>query len=111
MDYDELQARQQRRRRSEIKQCINHYTSPLKDIGLEAVSMQLQSSSGTTVDLKLKNIPESDDVVEKKISDVEVFSYLTTKHRISRESYHELTMQFPELPRSHKVIKKPNYVI
>lgn len=48
--------------------------------------MELQSSSGTTVDLKLKNTPELHDVVEKKMNDVEVFSYLTTKHRISRRA-------------------------
>lgn len=102
-NYDELQARQQRRRRSDIKQHMIDYTSPLKDIGLEAVSMQLQSSSGTSIDIKLKDMETDSHTAEKKENDLEVFSFLTTKYRISVESYHELTMQFPELPRSYKV--------
>lgn len=109
-DYDELEARQQRRR-SEIKKHINDYTSPLKDTGLEAVSIKLQSYSGTTIDLKLKVTEETNDVVEKKMNDVQVFSYLTMKHKISRDSYHELTMQFPELPRSYKVISIAVYLL
>ena len=70
-------------------------TSPLEDIGLEAVSMQLKTTNGNTVNLTLKEHEAESDETNK----LEIFSYLTMKHHISQETYHELSMQISELPR------------
>ena len=53
--YDELQAREQRRRKLQIKSHVLDWTSPLEDIGLEAASMQLITTNGNTVDIQLKD--------------------------------------------------------
>jgi len=67
--------------------------------------MQLNTTSKTTVDLNFKET-ETDEYQHKtdncKMNQLQVFSYLTIKHWISQQSYHELSMQFPELPCSHK---------
>ena len=101
MPYDKLGTRQHRRRRSDIKQHMINFSSPLRDIGLEAVSVKLQTTNGGSVDIALKNTEEDP---HKEIDNVHTFSYITTKYQISNESYHELSMQFTELPRSYKVI-------
>ena len=76
-------------------------SSPLRDIGLEVVSVKLQTTNGDSVNIALKNTEEDP---HEEIDNVDTFSYIATKYRISNESYHELSMQFPELPRSYKVI-------
>jgi len=96
-----LQARQKRRRRAQIKNHIIESTTSLEDIGLEAVSMQLKTSNGNTVNIPLKD-PDT-ATCNDEANKLEVFSYLTMKHHISQEGYHELSMQFPELPHSHTV--------
>lgn len=87
-------------------------TSPLKDIGLEAVSVQLETANGTAINLKLKNDQENDDAEEKSRNseeNLQAVSCITMTHRISMESYHELSMKFPQLPRSYKVSHSHNY--
>ena len=63
--------------------------------------MQLMTTKGNTVDIKLttkENLQENEDN-----NNLQIFSYITMKHGISNESYHEMSMHFPEMPRSYKV--------
>ena len=64
--------------------------------------MELMTTNKNTVHIKLttkENLLEA----EENNSNLQTFSYITMKHGISNESYHELSMQFPEMPRSYKV--------
>jgi len=99
--YDELQSRQKRRRRADIKGHMIDSASPLRDIGLEAISVQLQTANGETLSIKLKNVEEESHKDEEQ--SIQVASSITSTHRISLESYHELSMQFCQLPRSYLV--------
>ena len=98
--YDELLARQQRRRRADIKAHMQDRAAPLGDIGVEVVSVNLRSTGGNAFELQLANTEteESDNS-----ENIEVVSSITGTHRISVEGYHELSMKFSQLPRSYKV--------
>ena len=79
-------------------------TAPLEAIGLEALSMQLKTSNGNMVNITL-NDSETDEIECNNETNKLVVSYLTMKHHISQESYHEMSMHFSELPHSHRVCR------
>ena len=64
--------------------------------------MQLKTNNGNNVDIKLRDTQEA-EVDDESSTDVAAASYIMMKHHISQGSYHELSMVFPEMPRSCKV--------
>ena len=112
--YEELGERQQRRRRQQIKENIVNHTSALKEIGLDVVSMKLQTTnSKNDIDLRVKPISsycrETDKVDPDDKDKENSVTFMTLKNGISMTNYHELSMVFKDLPRSHKVLKYISY--
>ena len=85
-------------------------TAPFEDIGLEALSMQLKTSNGNMVNITLNDSETDKNECNDETNNLEVVSYLTMKHHISQESYHEMSMHYSELPRSHRVCYVAKYI-
>ena len=64
------------------------------------MGVDLRTATGNTFKLKLGNMEEESSDSEETL---QVVSSITATHRISMESYHELSMKLPQLPRSYKV--------
>jgi len=99
---------QQRRRHQQIKESITNHTAGLQEIGLDFISVKLQTINGNDVDLRFKPSSNGEpDKVDPDIEDKEnSVTYMTLTNGISLTNYHELSMIFKELPRSHKVRKR-----
>ena len=82
------------------KEAIRHKAAHDKLL-ISSKRYRFRSCLCEATNIALKNTEEDP---HEEIDNVDTFSYITTKYRISNESYHELSMQFPELPRSYKVI-------
>ena len=94
------QWQQQCKRQEQVKD----YASNLQgDAGLILTSLQMQTTTGEKVDVKLyAEIPTEDKPLteEDKTSQI---AYVVVKNRISMDCYHEIATQFPNMPRSYKV--------
>lgn len=91
--------------RKEIEKQVKEYTSNLQEsTGLIPTSLQMQTSIGETVNVKLyPEVPvmETQPLQEDKTSQM---AYLVLKNKISMDCYHEIATQFPSMPRSYKVV-------
>lgn len=106
--YDQIGPRQQRRRKLQIKEAINNIGAGLSDTGLTITSVQLETESHRTVDIQIQpqttncNDDDANYTGDDYIPDI---VYLTLKHGVSINFYHELCARFGDLPRAHKVCK------
>lgn len=104
-DYDDLSDRQQRERRKQIKDHVKSQLCQLNKIGLEPVSLTLQSDSQEIlININEKNAIRT-EVKEDRKKIAPDMLYLLLQYGISQESYHEIAMRCPNLPRLHQVCK------
>ena len=102
-DYEKVGPKQQCRRRNEIKEHIFGLTSSYSTIGLQVISVQLETSCGNAVNLQLMPAADVRQCETEKDDEIPNVAYLLLKYGVSIEFYHELTMIFDNLPRSYKV--------
>lgn len=103
-DYDELSDRQQRSRKTQIKDHINSHLSQLHKIGLQPLSLKLQSSNQEVfINLNEGIINPRNEVKEDRGKLAPDMLYLLLRYGISQESYHEIAMHCPSLPRLYQV--------
>jgi len=99
--------RQKRERRSQIKRSTNQFLHYLIDgIGLKPQSMMLETSKGNTEewDFQSNSRKRASNPADRPQEVTKSLLYILLKFGISQECYHELTQEFPCLPRTYKVI-------
>lgn len=104
--YEQLGERQQRRRKSQIKDALNTTCAGLSNIGLSLTSIQLEViNENHTIDIPVNNLHNSVDNNDSNEAEGQVrdITYLMLKHGVSFAFYHELCARFKDLPRSYKV--------
>ena len=106
--------RQQQRKRNEIQGKVKDYTIHLKqDTGLTPTNLQMQTATGEKVTVKL--YPEVLVATENQPIQLQdkpnQMAYLLLRNKISMDCYHEISMQFPNMPRSNKVHIATKYII
>ena len=100
--YEDVGARQQRRRRQQIKERMTNYLSPLKEMGLEPKKLHLETEK-RTVQLKLDDAEQSEEESVCDEAKIGVTALIISKNHISMESYHELAMIYEDMARSCEV--------
>lgn len=103
-DYDDLSDRHQRERKKHIKDHVNSQLCQLNKIGLQLVSLKLKSNSQEVfIHLNEKNISPRTEIKEDRKKYAPDMLYLLLRYGISQESYHEMAMRCPDLPRLYQV--------
>ena len=103
--YDEVQPRQKQRKVRTIKTAAEQALCFVESFGLSVEKVVLKSKDDCVVELNYSS-PSSptDTATDPKLdTSVDKTLYLLEKLGVSDESYHELTMIHPNLPRSYKV--------
>ena len=103
--YEDVGARQQRRRRQQIKERVTNYLSSLKEMGLEPKKLHLETEK-RTVQLKLDPFDDAEQSEEESVCDeakIGATALIISKNHISMESYHELAMIYEDMARSCEV--------
>jgi len=105
--FEVLSDSQKRERRSQIKDKTNVFLDTLVgQIGLKPHSMKLETTSGHLVDFDFQSRKRPHNSDQDKPQEItNNLLYILMKYGISFECYHELTQQYPCLPRTYKVIK------
>ena len=101
----------EREREKQIKDLINSQLHQLHKIGLKPVSIKLQSSSQAEISINLdkENInPRIAAELEDRREYAPDMLYLLLRYGISQESYHEIAMRCPQLPRLYQVCSHIN---
>ena len=104
-NYEELSSRQQRNRRYQIRNnAIQYFEHYISQIGLQAYSLNLKTTTGNLFKLTLSSDLDPEPVTQPKhLNITSNLILLVLKYGISQECYHELTKELDSLPRSYKV--------
>ena len=106
-NYDDLSSRQQRQRKLQIKQNSAQFLEEhLREIGLKPHSLSLETTNGSLLQLSLSDSPTVSSNTTACHSDRDVTKnllYVLMKYGVSMECYHELSKEFPCLPKSYLV--------
>lgn len=74
----------------------------MKEIGIEAKGLQLQTDK-RTIELNLHSSCDELSDSEEELSGTGAAAYILSKYHISMEAFHELSMIYSVMPRSYKV--------